>query len=104
MMMNEETTSRSGGTALWASAFVIAALVFVTAGRHSQNAHAQSASTASGFTLLTTPDGRGSDFLYLIDDETSMLMVYSVRNPQLNTVLELSAAWYLPAMFSKALN
>ncbi len=90
-------------TVLWASAFIVAAIIFTTAGRHAQEANAASASTASGFTLLTTPNGQGSDFLYLIDDETSMLMVYSVRNPQFNTELELSAAWYLPEMFAKAL-
>jgi len=97
-MMKQQST-----TALWASAFIIAALIFVTAGRHTQKAHADSASSSSGFTLLTTPNGQGSDFLYLIDDETSMLMVYNVNNPQIDTELYLSAAWYLPSMFAKAL-
>ncbi len=100
-MMHQENTD--GNTLLWASAFIVAALVFVMAGRHTQNAYADNASTANGFTLLTTPSGQGSDLLYVVDQETSMLIVYNLKNPQLNSEMELIAAWYLPSMFNTAL-
>jgi hypothetical protein len=99
--------SNIGNVTLWAAAFFIAALVLVTAGRHTPTANAAdagSASTANGFTLLTTQDGQGSDILYLIDEETSMLIVYYIANPQVNTKMEMIAAWYLPSMFTTALN
>jgi hypothetical protein len=96
--------SNMGNVTLWAAAFFTAALVLVAAGRHTPTANADSASTANGFTLLTTPDGRGSDLLYLIDEETSMLIVYSITNPQTNPRMEIAAAWFLPAMFNTALN
>lgn len=99
-MMHKESTH--GNTVLWASAFIVAALVFVMAGRHTQNAYAGDASTANGFTLITTPNDQGSDLLYLIDQETSMLIVYNLKNPQLNSEMELVAAWYLPSMFNAA--
>ena len=100
-MQKENTT---GNTALWASACIIAALVLVMASRHSTQAFADSASTANGYTLLTTPNGQGSEQLYLIDQETSMLMVYNLRSPQINTTMEIVAAWYLPDMFYTAMN
>jgi hypothetical protein len=99
-MMHQENPQ--GNIALWASAFIVAALVFVMAGRHTQNAYADSASTANGFTLLTTSSGQGADLLYLIDQETSMLIVYNLKNPQINSEMELVAAWYLPSMFNTA--
>ena len=51
MKMKQQNT-----TVLWASAFIVAAIIFTTAGRHAQEANAASASTASGFTLLTICD------------------------------------------------
>jgi hypothetical protein len=96
--------SNIGNITLWAAAFFTAALVLVAAGRHTPTANASSASTANGFTLLTAQNGEGSDLLYVIDEETSMLMVYSIINPQLNAKMEMAAAWYLPAMFNTALN
>jgi hypothetical protein len=102
-MMNEQQTT-IGNATLWASAFIITALVLVMSGRHTPRANAEGVNSANGFTLLTTLNGQGSEFLYLIDDESSMLIVYSISNPQLNAKMEISAAWYLPSMFNTALN
>jgi hypothetical protein len=68
---------------LWASAFVLAALLLVEAGRIPA-AHAQmAASTPGGFTLVTAPSGRGgasspSEFLYLLDGRSEILFVYEI--------------------------
>ncbi|MDG1137674.1 MAG: hypothetical protein P8N28_05365 [Phycisphaerales bacterium] len=102
--MSVQQDNSTSNTTLWASACIIAALVFVMASRHSRQAVAEGASTANGFTLLTTPDGQGSEQLYVIDQETSMLMVYNLKNPQMNSSMEMVAAWYLPSMFYTAMN
>ena len=79
--MKDNETSK-GNTVLWATAFFIAALIFVAAGQHTPRAVANSTNTADGFTLLTTSNGQGTDFLHVIDNETSMYMVYNIPDPQ----------------------
>lgn len=99
---NNETTN--GNVLLWATAFFIAALIFTAAGRHTQRASANNANTASGFTLLTTSNGQGSEFLHVIDNSTSMYMVYNIPDPQNNASIDTVATWFLPAMFTAARN
>jgi hypothetical protein len=71
-------------SALWASAFVIGALILVQAGRLQPNpAYAEMASQREGYTLLTCSMGRGPDedpdeFLYVLDSRNQALMVYEI--------------------------
>ena len=104
MNTTTNTNSKDGNTILWATAFIIAALIFVAAGRHTPSAMANSANTSGGFTVLTTSSGRGSDFLHLIDNTNSMYMVYTIPNPQNNPSLDTVATWFLPYMFNSAQN
>ncbi|MBC8200680.1 MAG: hypothetical protein H8E86_01440 [Planctomycetes bacterium] len=104
--MNTSTNNKptNGNTTLWATTFFIAALIFVMAGRHTSKAAANSANTSDGITLLTTSNGQGSEFLHVIDNSTSMYMVYFVKDPQNNPSLEVKATWFLPAMFNSTQN
>lgn len=71
---------------LWASAFVIAALVIVQAGRiHQNTAHAEMATSSGGFSMLTTNSGTGgetepNEVLFILDDRGNMLYVYEVED------------------------
>ena len=72
---------------LYASAFILAALVIITAGRLPENsAHANMAAVGTGgYTLLTAPTGLGTleqpfELLYVIDNQSQMLFVYAVEN------------------------
>lgn len=78
---------------LWASAFLLAALVIVQAGRLPGNeAHAEMGVQFDGFTLLTTDSGRGEDaapdeLLYVLDSRAEMLYVYEVDDARNGTIL-----------------
>ena len=104
MISMKDNETSSGNTALWATAFFIAALIFVAAGQHTPRAVANSTNTADGFTLLTTSNGQGIDFLHIIDNTTSMYMVYNIPDPQNKKSIETVATWFLPTMFNTARN
>ncbi len=104
MNTTSNTESKNGNTILWATAFFIAALIFVAAGRHAPTAMASSANTTDGFTLVTTSNGQGSEFLHVIDNATSMYMVYTIPDPQNNPSIETVATWFLPAMYNSPQN
>jgi len=107
------TTNRISPAAavLWASAFVIAALLIMQAGRLSPNpAYAGMAtSTMSGFTLVTSSDGQGPpeapyELLYVIDNSDEVLYIYTIpnaTNPQ-SSRLELLGGGHLPTLFKAA--
>ncbi len=69
---------------LWASAFVIAALVIVQAGRlPGRPAYGEMVSTRADYTILTARSGRGRDeepdeILFVIDNRDGVLMVYEM--------------------------
>ncbi len=76
----------AGAAVLWASAFIIAALVIVQAGRMQPNAaHADMVNSRADYTLMTASSGRGGDadpveLLYVIDSRDSVLMVYDFED------------------------
>jgi hypothetical protein len=77
----------SSAAVLWASAFIVAALIILTAGRLPESpAYAGMATGGSGgFTLVTAPSGFGPadqpyEILFVIDNQTQMLYVYAVEN------------------------
>ncbi|MHC4416475.1 MAG: hypothetical protein ACYS0G_14475 [Planctomycetota bacterium] len=85
---------RSGrAAALWASAFVIAALTIVQAGRlPGPAAHGEVAASRADYALLTASSGRGGEvdpdeLLYVIDNRDQVLMVYEIENAQRRQVL-----------------
>ena len=63
--------------------------------------NAGNVNTSDGFTLLTVPTGAGSEFLYVIDDSTSMLMVYSIPDPQNKKYIKPEVSWFLPSLFDE---
>lgn len=78
---------RSSAAVLWASAFILAGLVIVTAGRLPESPAYGGMATAGlgGFTLVTAPTGFGPsdepyEVLCVIDNQTQMLYVYAVDN------------------------
>jgi hypothetical protein len=80
------TTINPAGAALWASAFVLAALIIVQAGRYpGQAAQAEMATTRGSYTLMTTDSGRGGDenpneLLYIIDSRDQILLCYEIED------------------------
>ena len=104
MTNTTKSESTNGNVILWGTAFFIMALIFVTVGRHTAKASANSVNTADGFTLLTTSNGQNSTFLHIIDNSTSMYMVYNIPDPQNKASIETVATWFLPAMFTSARN
>ena len=78
--------------ALWASAFVIAALAVIQAGRlPGSAAHANMVSELGDFTILTAPTGQGPDqrpyeALWVIDNREQVLIVYELEDAQRGTL------------------
>ena len=73
---------------LWASAFVLAALIIVQAGRlPGSAAYADVAAAGDDYTLLTVDAGRGDraapyQMLYVIDNQDEVLLVYEIPEAQ----------------------
>jgi hypothetical protein len=87
-MKNAETNVNfnAGAAVLWASAFVIIALIIVQAGRLPGNAaYAEMVADRGSYTLMTADSGRGGDedpneILYVIDSREQTLLVYEVED------------------------
>lgn len=91
---------------LWASAFVIGAMLVLEAGRLPAANADMAASSPGGFTLVTAPSGRGpasnpSEFLYLIDGRTEVLYVYEVPSATDRRAVY-RAGVHLPTIFAAA--
>ncbi len=80
-MKNSRERIHPGVGALWASAFVIAALVIVQAGRLGAGNQAEaSVVNFAGVTVLTASTGANDDVILVLDDRTDALLVYGVEN------------------------
>ncbi len=92
---------------LWASAFLLAALVITQAGNLPVNpAYADMAVEADGYTLITVDSGRGEDadpneLLYVIDSRSEALLVYEVEDAR-QRLVTLRAVANLPVWFNNA--
>lgn len=80
-------TVNTAAAILWASAFLLAAIVLIQAGQHlDAPAHAAMSNTSAGYTMLTTHASQTVttpvEVLYVIDDRSEMLYVYEVENAQ----------------------
>jgi hypothetical protein len=91
--MNRSQTVNRSAAVLWASAFVIAALIILQAGRLTGSAaHASNAANVNDYSLVTARSGVGPDekpyeLLYLIDNHAEVLLVYDLQNVQQGLLL-----------------
>ncbi|MCI0630359.1 MAG: hypothetical protein L0Y44_06855 [Phycisphaerales bacterium] len=105
--MRNVEMSGAAGAALWASAFVIAALILVQAGRLPENAaHADVVADRGSYTLLTCNSGRGGevdpeDLLYVIDSREQVLLIYEVEDSRKNQII-LRDGGSLDTLFTRA--
>ena len=109
--MHENVSQGTNPTAkalLLVSAFVIAALVILQAGKvPTRSAHAGDAVTgAEGYTMLTVSSGFGKDarpyeFCYVIDNHDEMLYIYEVPQASDKRVV-LRYGTPLPSLFGQA--
>ena len=108
--MNRKTNI-SASPVLWASAFVIAALAILQAGRLNPNpAYAgQAVTTDEGFSMVTASSGQGPqseryDVLYIIDSDEESMFIYYVDNANTPATsrLDLKNGAYLPNLFNAA--
>ena len=94
-MKNAETNVNfnAGAAVLWASAFVIIALIIVQAGRLPGNAaYAEMVADRGSYTLMTADSGRGGDedpneVLYVIDSREQTLLIYEVEDARKRQVI-----------------
>ncbi len=90
--MKRITRIDTTGMALWASAFVLAGLVIVQAGRLPSNpAYGEMAGVKDPYVMMTTDSGKGGnppyELLYLIDSRDQVLLVYEIENAQKKQIL-----------------
>ncbi len=94
---------------LWASAFVIAAMAIMQAGRFAPNpAYAGMAvSTDEGFSMVASSSGRGPadrpyDLVYIIDSSEESLYIYWIENANTPATsrLQLRGGAFLPTLFT----
>ena len=84
--MRENQTNRMIAAPLWASAFVIGALVLTQAGRLPEPAAYGEMSASEGdYTILTANSGRGGEqqpdeVLYVIDNRDQVILCYGIDN------------------------
>ncbi len=78
---------------LWASAFVVSALIIIQGGRLPDSpASAETVMSLNDYVLLTSRSGQGPDerpyeLLYVIDNYSQVLLVYDMANIQQGIVL-----------------
>jgi len=85
-MPASSSTFNASAAALWASAFVILAIIIVQAGRMPGNpAYAAVEADRGAYTLMTADSGKGGDvepdeILCVIDSRDQVLLVYEIEN------------------------
>ena len=89
---------------LWASSFLLSMMIIVQLNSNPRTAFAESVNTSEGVTLLTASNGQGTDFLYVIDNNAAMLLVYSIPDPQNKQFIKPEASWLLPSLFQSVRN
>ena len=90
---------------LFSTACILAVLLVVSMWKGEKDmAVAGGVVTGEGFSMLSVPNGSGTEFLYVIDDKTAMLMVYSVPDAQNRKFIKPEASWLLPALFNTVRN
>jgi hypothetical protein len=104
---NSNTTVNPSAAVLWASAFIIAAMVIMQAGRLQGNAaFAEMQADRQSYTLMTADSGRGGDIepneiLCIIDSREQILLVYEVEDARQRQVY-LRDRYSLDELFTRA--
>ena len=83
--MSQRNPISTGAAILWGSAFLLAGMVIIQAGRMGGNAaHAEMTGSDGDYTLLTTAAGGSgtNEVLYVIDNREQVLLVYEIENAQ----------------------
>ena len=105
--MTKRTTFNHSAAVLWASAFVIIAMILLQAGRMTGNAaYAEMATSTNVYSLLTTNSGTGgetdpNELLYVINNREGIMMVYEIEDARKRQVL-LRDGGRLDALFQAA--
>lgn len=105
--MNTRPRINQAAAVLWASAFVIAALIIIQGGRLAgPTADAAMAVNQDPYTLITVDSGRGGDtdpneLLYVINSREGVMMVYEIEDARQRNVL-LRDGGRLEALFQAA--
>ncbi len=100
-MKQKDSTTQT----LFSTACIFAVLLVVSMWKGDRDmAVASSAVTGEGFSMLSVPNGSGTEFLYVIDNKTAMLMVYSIPDAQNRKFIKPEASWFLPALFNTVRN
>lgn len=95
----ERASVNGGRAALWASAFVLGAMVLLHAGGLlDRPARAEMTATSGGYRAVTTNVG-AEEALFVVDEPREKLLVYLVRS---NRRLDLVAQADLPDLFTRA--
>lgn len=91
----------AGAATLWASAFVILAMIIVQAGRldAGNQAHASVTADVADLRLLTSRSSGDEEILTILDQSQETLSAYAVVNGR---SLELFDMVYLPTAFKQA--
>lgn len=71
-----------GAAVLWASAFVILAMILAQASRLGAPAYAGDVSTVGDFTILTAAAGNSEDILLALDPRSDRVLVYGILRGQ----------------------
>ncbi len=93
--MNKSNMQRAT-PALWASAFLILALIILQAG-NVKTAEAEMVSSRGAYSIMTTDSGT-EDLLVVIDDRNEQLLAYKVKSTQ---GVELYQSVSLPDAFKR---
>jgi len=100
-MKQKDSTTQT----LFSMACILAVLLVMSMWKADKGvAVAGNAVTGEGFSILSVPNGSGTEFLYVIDDKTAMLMVYSIPDAQNRKFIKPEASWLLPALFNTVRN
>ena len=105
--MTRRRSINTAAAVLWASAFVLTALVITQAGRLPLNpAYADMAGERGEYTVISTSGGRGdksapNQIIYVLDSRDQVLMVYEVEDIQ-QRVVSFRYGANLPVWFNNA--
>lgn len=86
--MKTTNNIKPAAAVLWASAFFLAAMVIIQAGKLPGNpAYAEMGVSHGGYTLMTINSGRGGDtdpdeLLLVLDSRSETLLIYEVEDAQ----------------------
>jgi hypothetical protein len=109
-MTSKHTQLSPAAAILWASAFLLFALIIVQAGKlPGSAAHAEMADSNGDYSALTTTSGKGGSsggeptyqVLYVIDNREEVLMVYEIEDAR-QTMIELRGGGSLANLFRRA--